>query len=52
MIPLTPELEQKIKNSGGTIHYVTLEEFQQIISEGEVLTNEQVKEQLNIYNKK
>ena len=45
MIPLTPELEQKIKNSGGTIHYVTLEEFQQIISKGKVLTNEQVKEQ-------
>jgi len=45
MIPLTPELEQKIKDSGGTIHYVTLEEFQQIISEGKVLTNEQVKKQ-------
>ena len=45
MQPLTPELEQKIKNSGGTIHYVTLEEFQQIISKGKVLTNEQVKEQ-------
>lgn len=52
MIPLTPELEQKIKDSGGTIHYVTLEEFQQIISEGKVLTNKQVKEQFNIYNKK
>ena len=45
MQPLTPELEQKIKNNGGTIHYITLEEFQQIISEGKVLTNEQVKEQ-------
>ena len=52
MIPLTPELEQKIKNNGGTIHYVTLEEFQQIMSEGEVLTSKQVKEQFNIYNKK
>jgi hypothetical protein len=41
MQPLTPELEQKIKNSGGTIHYVTLEEFQQIISEGVVLSNEE-----------
>jgi hypothetical protein len=45
MIPLTPELEQKIKNSGGTIHYITLEEFQKIISKGNVLTNKQVKEQ-------
>lgn len=45
MIPLTSELEQKIKENGGVIHYVTLEEFQQIISEGKVLTNEQVKEQ-------
>jgi hypothetical protein len=45
MQPLTPELEKKIKDSGGTIHYVTLEEFQQIISKGKVLTNEQVKEQ-------
>jgi len=52
MIPLTPELEQKIKNSGGTIHYVTLEEFQKIISEGEVLSNEEVKKRFNIYNKK
>ena len=46
MIPLTPELEQKIKNSGGTIHYVTLEEFQQIISEGTVLNNKEVQEKL------
>lgn len=45
MIPLTSELEQKIKENGGTIHYVTLEEFQEIISKGKVLTNEQVKEQ-------
>ena len=42
---LTPELEKKIKDSGGTIHYVTLEEFQEIMSKGKVLTNEQVKEQ-------
>jgi hypothetical protein len=44
MQPLTSELEQKIKNSGGTIHYVTLEEFQQIISEGVVLSNQEVQE--------
>lgn len=43
MIPLTPELEQKIKNNGGTIYYITFEEFQKIISEGEVLTPKQVK---------
>lgn len=46
MQPLTSELEQKIKKNGGTIHYVTFEEFQQIISEGKILTYEQVKEQL------
>jgi len=45
MQPLTPELEKKILNNGGTIYYVTLEEFQEIISKGKVLTNEQVKEQ-------
>jgi len=45
MIPLTSELEQKIKDSGGTIHYVTLEEFQEIISKGKVLTHEQAKKQ-------
>jgi len=42
MIPLTPELEQKILDNGGTIHYITLEEFQQIISEGTVLSNQEV----------
>ena len=45
MIALTPELEKKIKDSGGNIHYITLEEFQEIMSHGKVLTNEQVKEQ-------
>lgn len=45
MQPLTPELEKKIKQNGGTIHYVTLEEFQELVSKGKVLTNEQVKEQ-------
>ena len=43
---LTPELEQKIKQNGGTIHYVTLEEFQEIISEGTVLSNQEVQEKL------
>ena len=52
MTPLTPELEKRILAKGGTIHEVTLEEFQQIMSEGEVLTSKQVKEQFNIYNKK
>ena len=46
MQPLTSELEQKIKNSGGTIHYVTLEEFQQIISKGTVLSNQEVQEKV------
>ena len=45
MIVLTPELEKKILDNGGAIHYITLEEFQQIISKGKVLTHEQVKEQ-------
>ena len=47
MIPLTPELEQKIKQNGGTIHYVTLEEFQEIMSKGTVLSNKEV--QKNIF---
>lgn len=37
MTPLTPELEQKIKQNGGSIIYVTLEEFQEIMSKGEVV---------------
>ena len=37
MTPLTPELEQKIKNNGGSIIYVTLEEFQEIMAKGEVV---------------
>ena len=46
MTPLTPELEQNIKNNGGTIHYVTLEEFQEIMSKGTVLSNKEVQEKL------
>jgi hypothetical protein len=34
---LTPELEKKIKNSGGKIYYVTLEEFQELIAKGQIL---------------
>jgi hypothetical protein len=41
MIPLTPELKKQIEQRGEKIHYVTLEEFQQIISEGVVLSNEE-----------
>ena len=47
MTPLTPELEQKIKQNGGTIHYVTLEEFQEIMSKGTVLSNKEI--QKNIF---
>lgn len=43
MTPLTPELEQKIKQNGGTIHYVTLEEFQEIMSKGKVLNTYSIK---------
>jgi hypothetical protein len=52
MIPLTSKLKKQIEDNGGIIHEVTLEEFQKIMSEGEVLTSKQVKEQFNIYNKK
>ena len=46
MTPLTPELEQKIKQNGGTIHYVTLEELQEIMSKGTVLSNQEVQKKL------
>ena len=46
MTPLTSELEQKIKQNGGIIHYVTLEEFQEIMSKGTVLSNQEVQEKL------
>jgi hypothetical protein len=52
MIPLTPKLKKQIEDSGGTIYEITLEEFQEIISKGEVLSNEEVKKRFNIYNKK
>ena len=34
MRPLTPELKKQIEDNGGKIIYVTLEEFQEIISKG------------------
>lgn len=52
MIPLTPKLKKQIEDSGGTIYEITLEEFLKLVSEGEVLSNEEVKKRFNIYNKK
>jgi 2-keto-3-deoxy-6-phosphogluconate aldolase len=46
MIALTSELEKKIKQNGGTIHYVTLEEFQEIMSKGTVLSNQEVQKNI------
>jgi hypothetical protein len=46
MIALTPELEKKIKDNGGNIHYVTLEEFQEIMSKGTVLSNQEVQKNI------
>jgi hypothetical protein len=46
MIALTSELEKKIKQNGGTIIYVTLEEFQEIMSKGTVLSNQEVQKKL------
>lgn len=44
MQPLTPELKKQIEQRGEKIHYVTLEEFQQIMSKGRVLSNQEVQE--------
>jgi guanylate kinase len=44
MIPLTPELKKQIEQRGEKIHYITLEEFQQIISKGTVLSDQEVQE--------
>jgi guanylate kinase len=46
MIPLTSELKKQIEQRGEKIHYVTLEEFQQIISKGTVLSNQEVQEKV------
>ena len=46
MYKLTPELKKQIEDSAATIHYITLEEFQQITSKGTVLSNKEVQEKL------
>jgi guanylate kinase len=46
MYKLTPELKKQIEDSGATIHYITLEEFQQITSKGTLLSNKEVQEKL------
>jgi hypothetical protein len=46
MIPLTPTLKKQIEDRGEKIHYVTLEEFQEIMSKGTVLSNQEVQEKL------
>ncbi len=37
MIPLTPTLKKKIEDRGEEIYYVTLEEFQEIMSKGKIV---------------
>ena len=44
----TPQLLQQIKESGVPIISITMEEFQKILSEGKLLTNEEVKQKLKI----
>jgi hypothetical protein len=46
MIPLTPELKKQIEERGEKIYYVTLEEFQQIMSKKTVLSNQEVQEKI------
>ena len=43
----TPQLLQQIKDSGIPIIKLTMEEFQKIVSEGKLLTNEEVRKKLN-----
>ena len=43
----TPQLYQKIKDSGVPIIKLTMEEFQKIASEAKLLTNEEAKQKLN-----
>jgi len=45
----TPQLYQKIKDSGKPIIKLSMEEFQKIASEGKSLTNEEVKQKLKNY---
>jgi guanylate kinase len=44
MIPLTPTLKKQIEDRGEKIHYVTPEQFQEIMSKGTVLSNQEVQE--------
>jgi guanylate kinase len=46
MYKLTPELKKQIEDNGGKIHYISLEEFQQIMSKGRVLSNQEVQEKV------
>jgi len=45
----TPQLYQKIKDSGKPIIKLSMEEFQKIALEGKLLTNEEVKQKLKNY---
>ena len=44
----TPQLYQKIKDSGVPIIKLTMEEFQKIASEGKLLTNEEAQAKLQV----
>jgi hypothetical protein len=44
----TPQLYQQIKDSGKPVIKLSMEEFQKILSEGKLLTNEEVKQKLKI----
>ena len=44
----TPQLLQQIKDSGVPIIKLTMEEFQEIASEGKLLTNEEVQAKLQV----
>jgi hypothetical protein len=44
----TPQLLQQIKDSGKPVIKLSMEEFQKILSEGKLLTNEKVKQKLKI----
>ena len=44
----TPQLYQKIKDSGVPIIKLTMDEFQKIASEGKLLTNEEAQAKLQV----
>jgi hypothetical protein len=46
MIPLTPTLKKQIEDRGEKIYYVTPEQFQEIMSKGTVLSNQEVQKKL------